>query len=248
MRGKAITYLGATLAIGVLWEVASRLVGAGILPPPVPVARRFLLVELRNPVFLGHAGASALRIVAGMAAAFVVAVPLGLWAGGSRRAGRLFDPFIAIAYPVPKIVLLPLVLVLLGLGDLSKIALIALVVFFQLLITARDAARQVPREMFWSLRSLGGRRWDLLRHVIWPASLPGIFTSLRITTGTAVAVLFFVESIGTRRGLGLYILDTWGRTDYEGMFAGIGALSLLGIILYELFDILERRLCRWKSA
>jgi NitT/TauT family transport system permease protein len=248
MRRRVLAYLVAALVIGLLWEALSRIAGSGILPAPLPVLHRLFLVELGNPVFLGHASSSAWRIGAGIAAAFLVAVPLGLLAGSSRRAGRVADPFIAITYPVPKIVFLPLVLVLFGLGDLAKIVLIALVVFFQLLITTRDAARQVPPEMLWSLRSLGGNRWDLLRHVIWPSCLPGIITSLRITTGTAVAVLFFVESIGTRRGLGLYILDTWGRTDYEGMFAGIGALSLLGIALYEFFDILERGLGRWKGG
>ena len=83
---------------------------------------------------------------------------------------------------------------------------------------------------------------------VWPVSLPGIFTSLRIVTGTAVAVLFFVESIGTNRGLGFYIIDSWGRADYAAMFVGIIALSVIGIVLYEAFDLLERRLCKWKSV
>jgi NitT/TauT family transport system permease protein len=83
--------------------------------------------------------------------------------------------------------------------------------------------------------------------VVWPISLPGIFTSLRIGTGTAVAVLFFVESIATRKGLGFYIIDAWGRADYSTMFVGIIALSCIGIILYEVFDLLERKLCKWKN-
>jgi NitT/TauT family transport system permease protein len=78
-------------------------------------------------------------------------------------------------------------------------------------------------------------------------ALPGIFTSLRISTGTAVAVLFFVESISTSRGLGLYLIDAWGRADYATMFVGIIALSAIGIVLYEAFDVLERRLCAWKN-
>ena len=136
---------------------------------------------------------------------------------------------------------------LFGLGDTGKIVLIALIVFFQLLITTRDAARTIDTEVIYSLKSLGGGRLDFYRHVVWPVSLPGIFTSLRIVTGTAVAVLFFVESIGTNKGLGFYIIDAWGRADYAIMFVGIIALSVIGIVLYETFDLLERRLCKWKN-
>ena len=83
--------------------------------------------------------------------------------------------------------------------------------------------------------------------MVWPVSLPGIFTSLRIGTGTAVAVLFFVESISARRGLGLYLIDSWGRADYNAMFVGIIALSVIGIVLYEIFDILEKKVCPWRN-
>jgi NitT/TauT family transport system permease protein len=123
-----------------------------------------------------------------------------------------------------------------------------MIIFFQLLITTRDAARTIDTEVVYSLKSLGGSRFDFYRHVVWPVSLPGIFTSLRIVTGTSVAVLFFVESIGTSKGLGFYIIDSWGRADYATMFVGIISLSMIGIILYETFDVLERKLCKWKNA
>jgi NitT/TauT family transport system permease protein len=131
---------------------------------------------------------------------------------------------------------------------MSKVLLIALIVFFQLLITTRDAAKQVGIEMIYVFKSLGGNRWHYFRHVVWPVSLPGIFTSLRIATGIAVAVLFFAESIGTRKGLGFYIIDTWGRADFPAMFVGIIVLSAIGIVLYESFDLLERKLCKWKNS
>jgi NitT/TauT family transport system permease protein len=149
---------------------------------------------------------------------------------------------------IPKIVLMPIIFVLFGLGDTGKIVLITMIIFFQLLITTRDSAKKISMEVIYSLKSLGGNRWHFYRHVVWPVSLPGIFTSLRIGTGTAVAVLFFVESIATRKGLGFYIIDAWGRADYPTMFVGIIALSSIGIILYETFDLLERKLCKWKNA
>jgi NitT/TauT family transport system permease protein len=142
---------------------------------------------------------------------------------------------------------MPIVFVLFGIGDTGKIVLLTMIIFFQLLITTRDSARKISNETAYSLRSLGATRFDFYIHVVWPVSLPGIITSLRIGTGTAVAVLFFVESIATSRGLGFYIIDSWGRADYATMFVGIISLSIIGIILYEFFDLLERRLCKWKN-
>ncbi len=135
---------------------------------------------------------------------------------------------------------------LFGLGDVSKIVLIAWIIFFQLLITCRDSARQIEAEILLSFKSLGGNKLSFYRHVVWPVSLPSIFTSLRVSTGIAVAVLFFVESIGTRLGLGYYIIDSWGRADYPAMFVGIIFLSLIGIVLYEIFEKVEKRTCKWK--
>jgi len=178
---------------------------------------------------------------------FVTAVPVGLALGSSRRADRFARPLIYLTYLVPKIVLLPIVLLIFGIGDAGKIAMLWIILFFQLLITTRDAARAVSRAARYSLYSLGGTRLQLFRHVIWPSCLPAVFTALRIASGTVVAVLFFVESIGTRYGMGSYILDAWGRSDIPQIYVGIVVLALVGVLLYETFDVLERLFCRWNQ-
>jgi NitT/TauT family transport system permease protein len=86
------------------------------------------------------------------------------------------------------------------------------------------------------------------RHVVLPAALPEIFTALRIGTGTAIAVLFLAESIAGTNGLGWYIVDAWGRIDYPSMFAGIIAMGLLGVVLYEALDAIESRVTRWRKV
>ena len=139
-----------------------------------------------------HVGISAMRIAAALGISFVLAVPLGLLLGSSRRVDRVARPIIYLTYPVPKIVFLPIVFIIFGLGDVGKIAMLSIILFFQLLITSRDAARAVSKSARYSLYSLGGTRYDLFQHVIWPSCLPAIFTALRIATGTVVAVLFFV--------------------------------------------------------
>jgi NitT/TauT family transport system permease protein len=95
------------------------------------------------------------------------------------------------------------------------------------------------------VRSLGASRSQVFRHVVVPAALPDIFTALRIASGTAVAVLFLAETVAGTSGLGWYIMDAWGRIAYSEMFAGIVALALLGVALYELLDFAERRLAPW---
>ena len=245
-KKQIITYCITILLIYVIWYVLSLVLGSTILPDPISVFVRGFQ-EIGQSDFWNHVFSSVFRIVTGLFIAFFTATPLGLLLGSNEKLDRLFSPLIYLGYPIPKIVLMPIIFVLFGLGDTAKIVLISMIIFFQLLITTRDAARKIDKEVIYSLRSLGGGRRDFYRHVVWPISLPGIFTSLRIVTGTSIAVLFFVESIGTNRGLGYYIIDSWGRADYTNMFVGIIAFSIIGIVLYETFDILERKVCKWKG-
>jgi len=239
-------YLWSVLALLIAWQISSWLAGDAIVVGPVTVMLK-LVSEANTSRFWTNIGASSLRIAAALFLAFVTAVPLGLFLGSSPRADRIARPLIYLTYPVPKIVFLPLVLLAFGLGDWGKIVMLSIILFFQLLITTRDAARGVSRAARYSLYSLGGTKRHLFAHVIWPSCLPAVFTALRIATGTVVAVLFFVESIGTRYGMGFYILDAWGRADIPQIFVGIVVLAIMGVILYEAFDILERVFCRWNQ-
>ena len=240
---KLVGYLGASAVLLVGWQLLSWAVDSPALPGPVPALSEFAAVFF--PELLPHLGISLWRVAASMVLGTVLAVPLGLLIGRSPRLDAVAAPMIFLTYPVPKIVFLPVLLVLLGLGNASKIALITLIVFFQILVTSRDAARSIPSASVLSVRSLGAGRLDVARHVIFPAALPDIFTALRIGSGTAVAVLFVTESIAGTEGLGYYIVDSWGRIDYSGMFAGILGMALMGVMLYEALEVLEARMCRW---
>ena len=167
--------------------------------------------------------------------------------GQSKRLNRLFSPFVYLLYPVPKVVLLPVLLLLLGIGDLPKIAIIVLILFFQILVLVRDQAAAIRPELIQSVRSLGAGRRALFTYVYLPASLPAILTALRQSVGTAVAVLYVAELFATRLGLGYYIYIN-GSTyfDYPAMYAGVVAMSILGLGMYFTVDWLERRLCRWQ--
>jgi NitT/TauT family transport system permease protein len=237
-------------AVGMLalWQVLSWLTRSQVLPSPSGVVYTFF-AALGNGSLAEHLLVSTYRVTFSIVLAVAIGLPAGLSLGLSERLYRLSSPLIYLTYPVTKIVLLPVLLLFLGIGESSKIALLLLILFFQVLIVVRDAARGVRPELVYSVRSLGARRFQLLWHVYLPASLPGLLTALRITVGTAIAVLFFAESFGTSSGLGYYILvEGWGRLAYKEMYAGVLAMALLGLVLYVLLDLMEQRLCRWTRA
>jgi len=237
-------YAGVILFIGVVWKLAAVALGGVILPHPEEAVRVFLFA-MTTQLFWEHFFVSAYRAVVAMAIAWGIAFPLGLIMGSVKRVDDLLAPFVFLTYPVPKIVLLPIFLLLLGLGDSAKIAMIAVILGYQILVTTRDGVKSVHPKYFDSIRSLGGSRWDLFREVLLPAALPHGFTALRLGTGVSVAVLFFVESFATSRGLGYMIMDAWGAMDYLTMFTGILGMSMMGAALYEIANLLERRICRW---
>jgi ABC-type nitrate/sulfonate/bicarbonate transport system permease component len=242
---KALGLVSASLALLAGWWLLALAVNQPALPRPSAALVTFAADwSAIWPQILVSAG----RVLVAMAIGTLLAVPIGLTLGRSSRADAVAAPLIFLTYPVPKVVFLPVLYVLLGLGNLAKITLIALIVFFQILVTARDAAKAVPEQSVLSIRSLGASRLDVYRHVIAPASMSDIFTALRIGTGTAIAVLFLAETIAGSDGIGYYIGDAWGRIDYPSMFAGILGMALLGVVLYEGLDALESWVMRWKRA
>ncbi len=237
----------AALALLIAWEIAALLVNREILPAPMTVIAAFF-VQL--PRSLGwHFVVSTWRVVVSIALSVALATPAGLVLGQNEKLDRFFAPVVYLTYPIPKIVLLPIVLLFLGIGDASKIFIIFLILFFQVLVVVRDQAAALRPELLYSVRSLGAGRRALLRFVYMPATLPAVLTAIRLSIGTAVAVLFFTESFATSAGLGYYVIvDTFSRLAYPEMYAGVVAMSLLGIILYFVVDYLERTLCPYLFA
>ena len=230
-----------------LWQVLAWIVHRPIMPPPaqvLPIFGRALFGDLGL-----HFIASAARVLAAIGLALVTALPCGLALGLLPRVDRIFAPLIAIVYPIPKIVFLPVFYVLLGITDVSKIVLMASIIFFQILVVVRDSAANLHPELISSVRSLGAGRRALLRYVYLPASWPAVLTALRVSVGTAIAVLFIAEQSLTAYGLGYYIVvETYQVLLYPEMYAGILAMGLLGVLLYFLIYSLERQVNRSGSG
>ena len=237
-------YLLGAVFLLILWQFVAMLTGIPIIPLPSRVFTR--LAHIFTNAIAIHAAYSLWRIVAGLVLAVAIGYPLGLAMGYSRHADRLLSPIVYLTYPVPKIALLPSLVLRAGVGELAKILMIFLIIVFQVVIAVRDAIRAIPEETFFPLRVLGAGFPAMLSEVILPATLPKFLTAVRVAMATAISVLFFTETFGTQYGMGYFIMDAWLRVNYLDMYAGILVLSVLGLALFTVIDTTERAACRWQ--
>ena len=242
---KALSYIASLLILVALWHVASLLIASPALPTPL---QAFIKFDEQFGEMVPHVLVSFYRIAVAMAIGSAIALPIGLVLGRKKKLDALFAPMLFLTYPIPKVVFLPVLMVLFGLGDAPKIILIAIVIFFQTLVTSRDASASIPQKSMESVKSLGSNTWQRAIYVVLPATLPSVFTALRINTGTAIAILFLSESIAGTKGLGYFIVNAWGLIDYQSMFAGIIAMAIMGAAIYETLNFVERRLTRWQRV
>ena len=224
----------------VVWWLVSWIIRLPIVPSPVDV---FINIgQIFSTKMEKHVLYSLGRIGGGIALSIIIGVPLGYLMGSYERVNRLLSPLVYFTYPVPKLALLPVVMLLFGLGEASKLIMIVLIVVFQIIVSSRDAVMNIPSEIFRSLQSMGASRIQMLTEIILPATLPEVLTATRLALGTAVSILFFTETFGTEFGMGYFIMDAWLRVDYLDMYGGIVVLSLMGFFLFTLIDVAEKRL------
>lgn len=233
------------MAFHVVWWLLAVCVDSRVLVSPVVVYKNIGIIL--HAGMLQHIWASTLRIIEGVCISLILGVFTGLLLAGNKKINKVFSPVLYFTYPIPKLALLPVVVLLLGIGEVAKVAMIVLILMFQIIVATRDAVFNISKEDFHVLTSLGAKKREFFRWIIFPAILPEVLTSLRIAVGTAISVLFFTETFGTDKGMGFYIVDSWMRLSYIEMYAGILVLSMMGFILFLLIDILERYLCLWKK-
>jgi len=228
----------------IIWQALAWLLKISIIPPPLSV-----LINLID-IFAAKMGIHLLyslgRIIAGISIAILIGVPTGLLMGYFDRVDKVLSPLVYFTYPIPKIALLPIIMLLFGLGEASKLIMIVLIIIFQIIITSRDAVKAIPQDMFRSLQSLGAGKCHMFTEIIIPATLADVLTATRLALGTAVSILFFTETFGTEFGMGYFIMDAWMRVNYLDMYGGIVILSLMGFILFTVIDIAEKRVSAWR--
>lgn len=242
MRKKIWVFLKGFLLVNLLWFFLAAFLSTSVLPGPLTVYGRFDQV-MSGKLWL-HVGASLGRVGAGLSIALLTGIPLGLVMASSTIANRLLHPLVYFSYPIPKTALLPVCMLLLGLGNGSKILIIVLTTVFQVIVAVRDAADHIDQGIYYVAKSAGANKRSILKDITLPAVLPELFTSIRIGTGTSLAILLIVEAYGTRWGMGYYILDAWSRINYIQMYGGIVVMSVVGSALFWILDGLQWTLCK----
>ena len=240
-----IIYLIVGFAVfNILWFVTAKLVLMKALPDPVTVYMSY--AKAFSNGIMGHMAASSLRVGAGLGISLIIGAFLGIAMGYNPLINRILGPVTYLSYPIPKLALIPVIMIFFGIGDLSKIIIIVLIIVFQLILSIRDAVTAIPKENYDVFVSLNATAWDKIKNITIPAAVPAILSSLRVSTGIAISVLIVAETYGTDRGLGFYVIDSWMRADYVQMYFGIFILSVMGLAIFILFDLAEKYLCRWK--
>lgn len=231
------------LFFNALWFVAAILFQNKALPNPIDVYKVF---PVTFKLGMGaHIWASLRRVILGTLISLVLGVIGGVLTAMSKRINQIFEPLLYLSYPVPKLALMPIVMILFGIGETTKVVMIILIIVFQLIISIRDSIRRIPKENYYVLSALGANRLQQVRHIMMPGVLPDLLSALRVTIGIAISVLFVTETFGTDKGLGFFIVDAWMRLDYITMYAGIVSLSIIGFLLFLIIDAADELFCKW---
>lgn len=236
-------YIYGVFSVLIGWQIAALITDLPIIPAPTLVFNN--LLDIFSSKIALHAFYSLWRIIAGVVLAVILGIPLGLCMGYFASWDQVLSPVVYLTYPVPKIALLPVVMLLFGLGELSKILMIFMIIVFQVIVAVRDGVKNIPKETYYPLYSLGAGAIDIFREILIPASLPKFLTSLRVAMATAISVLFFTETFGTQYGMGYFIMDAWMRVNYLEMYSGIVVLSIIGLLLFGVIDYFEKINCHW---
>jgi ABC-type nitrate/sulfonate/bicarbonate transport system permease component len=237
----------AFVAIVALWQGAIDLgwLNAVFLPSPWSI-----VLALRDLVASGalarHLTASLSRIAAGWALGTVCGLTVGLAMGLFSLARGIGLPVVSALFPIPKIALLPLFILWFGIGEPSKIAVIALGVFFPTVIATFSSVDGVPRGLIRMAQSFGVPFRGIVRKVILPGALPGILAGCRISLAIALILVVAAEMIGAQEGIGAFVLSAGNLMQTDQLMAGVATLSLLGLAFGLVLSALERWLLRWR--
>ncbi len=240
----SVISIGAILAI---WAELSRfgILSSALVPSPADVARA-AAAAISDGSLLKNAAVSLTRVLSGFVIAMIVAIPLGMVMGTSRTIQGLIEPLIELLRPVPPIAFIPLAIIWFGIGETSKVMIIAYGAFFPIFVNTISGFRDVDRVHIRAARTLGAMRYEIFRDVILPSAFPQIVTGARLGMGMAFIVLVAAELVASSTGLGYLINDARISFRTDEIFVGICTIGILGLALNKGLLEIERFLVRWK--
>ncbi|MCA0035354.1 ABC transporter permease subunit [Mesorhizobium sp. B263B2A] len=238
------------LAVLALWALSARLqlVSPVFLPSPLAVWNKFIVVirdGFVDATLAQHAVASLGRVFAALIAAILVGVPVGLAIGISTVGRGIFDPLLEFLRPIPPLAYLPLVIIWFGIGEPSKILVIAIAMLAPVALSTASGVRGVSQERINAARSLGATRAQVVRHVILPSALPSILTGLRIALGAGWSTLVAAELVAATRGLGFMIQSAAQFLVTDVVVMGILVIAAIAFVLEFAIRRIERVFVPW---
>jgi sulfonate transport system permease protein len=247
--GRFLSRYGALFGFLALWQVSS---SAGwvnpAVVPPIDAIIAALWKGIVGGALLDDIAISLQRSGTAFAAAVLVAIPLGLFMGQVRAVERGLDPILQVFRQTSALALYPVFILLLGLGEASKVFVIFWATLFPLLLNTIGGVKEVDPKLIEMARVYGASRLTVFRRVVLPGAVPSIFVGLRLSATTALLLLIASEMIGANKGVGFQVMNAQYNFQIPLMFAAIVLLAGLGLLSNYALVILQRRLCRWSNT
>ncbi|QWG18135.1 ABC transporter permease [Bradyrhizobium sediminis] len=244
--GRTSGWIALALVLA-LWQLAGSAgwINPLFLPPPSAIALAIWKLAISGALWQ-HVSVSVMRIGSGWILGTAAGVLVGFAIGLSSVARGVGITFISALFPIPKIALLPLLILWLGIGEEPKVATIALGVFFSTAISVYSGVDAVPRNLIRMAQSFNVPFASIVRRVIWPGALPSILAGFRISASVALLLVVSAEMIGAQFGIGAFVLQAGNLMQTDQLLAGVVILSLFGLAVGKLINLLETRLLHWR--
>jgi len=236
-------------AILIIWQIVSqlKLVNPLFLPSPIDIINEGSR-QIKEGILLKDSKISIYRIVVGWLFATLIAVPIGILMGNFKFFEGLFEPFVDLVRYMPVVALIPLTILWAGIGDFQKFLILFIGTFFQEVLMVMDNVKNVPMDLIKVGRTLGLSRYEILKDIILPASLPAIWDTFRITIGWTWTYLVVAELVAANSGLGRRIMDAQRYLATETIIFGILFIGFLGLVTDYLFKLLGYKFFHWNKG
>ncbi len=247
---KILMQISGILAVIVIWQIATanlHMFKPVILPPPSTVLVTMISMLGNGEIFM-HAGYSLMRVLLGFAVAAVVAIPLGIAMGWVREISYIMDPIMEVLRPIPPIAWIGLALLWFGLGLNSAVFLVFIGAFFPILLNTVSGVRSVDKKLIEVAYTFGARDLEVLRKVVIPASLPTIFTGMRVGMGIGWMCVVAAEMVAVKYGLGNLILEASNFLQTDRVFVGMITIGILGLVINVIFQLAGDRIFAWQKG
>lgn len=236
----------------VIWAIVTNtgLVGPGYLPTPQAMGQQ--LVALVEKGYGGkplwdHIEASLFRALAGFFIGVLTGVPFGLFSGYHKAVGAMMSPVMAFIRPIPPIAFIPMAVLYFGLGETGKVVLIVFTAFNYSFVSAQAGAMSVPMSYYRAAESIGLTKFQIFWRIVFPSSIPQVFTGLKVAMALSWAVVVAAELVGAQKGLGFMISDAAQLFQIPVVFIGIALIGLIGLVLNFALSITEEKIVHWKG-